>query len=81
MVPPAPPYPGYGMCLRVGLQALKGVVIGGSLGMRNLILGNLLGPGVLCLLTQRYCPLLRLIEGVDAPEAAWSCIPWSPPPG
>lgn len=46
MVPPAPPHPGCGMCLRVGLQALKGVVIDRSLGMRNLILGNLLGPGV-----------------------------------
>lgn len=53
MVPPAPPHPGCGMRLRVGLQALKSVVIGRSVGMRNLILGNLLGPGVTLLVDSK----------------------------
>lgn len=53
MVPPAPPHPGCGMRLRVGLHALKSVVIGRSVGMRNFILGNLLGPGVTLLVDSK----------------------------
>lgn len=39
---------------------------GRSPGMGNLILGNLLGPESVCLLTEKYCVLSCLIDAVGA---------------
>lgn len=74
MVPPASPLLVCGMCLRVALQALQGIVIGRAPGLRKLILGSLLGPGVSLLVDSEMLSTLCLIERVDAPDG-WSWVP------
>lgn len=67
MVLPVSPHPVCGIFSEWACRlSFKGVVTGRSLGMGNLILGNLLGPESVCLLAEKYCVLLCLIDGVGA---------------